>query len=78
MKHEKKERERKKKRKEKERKEIRRIKKKEKETNVTYAIGNVKFAECFCVCRVYSLGHSANKLFAECCHKNTRQKKNTR
>ena len=38
---------------------------------------NVKFAECFYVCRVYSLGHSANKFFAECCAKNTRQK-NTR
>ena len=30
-------------------------------------------AECFYVCRVHSLGHSANKLFAECCEKNTRQ-----
>ena len=38
---------------------------------------NVKFAKCFCVCRVYSLGHSANKFFAECCHKNTRQKKHS-
>ena len=48
--------------------------------------GILKFAECFYVSRVYSLGHSANKLFAECCAKNTRQreglpsvkKKNTR
>ena len=28
--------------------------------------GILKFAECFYVCRVYSLGHSANKFFAEC------------
>jgi len=27
---------------------------------------------------VYSLGHSANKFFAKCCAKNTRQKENTR
>ena len=38
---------------------------------------NVKFAECFYICRVYSLGHSANKFFAECCAKNTRQKKHS-
>ena len=37
--------------------------------------GILKFAECFYVCRVYFLGHSANKFFAECCDKNTRQKK---
>ena len=42
-----------------------------------YTTGNVKFAECFYVCRVYSLGHSANKLFAECCAKNTQQKKHS-
>ena len=40
-----------------------------------YTTGILKFAECFYVCRVYSLGHSANKIFAECCAKNIRQKK---
>ena len=37
--------------------------------------GILKFAECFYVCRVYFLRHSANKFFAEWCAKNTRQKK---
>ena len=36
-------------------------------------VGNRHFAECFYVCRVHSLRHSANKLFAKCCKKNTRQ-----
>ena len=33
--------------------------------------GNLKFAECFYVCRVHLLGRSANKFFAEFYHKNT-------
>ena len=37
-----------------------------------FTTGILKFTECFYVCRVYFLGHSANKLFAECCTKNTR------
>ena len=40
--------------------------------------GNRLFAECFYVCRVHCLGHSANKHFAECCEKNTRQNNFTR
>ena len=43
----------------------------------SHTTGILKFAECLFVCRVYSLGHSANKFFAECYPKNTQQKKNT-
>ena len=38
-----------------------------------YTTGNLKFVECFYVCQVYSLRHSANKFFTECYPKNTRQ-----
>jgi len=37
--------------------------------------GNLKFAECFYVSRVYFLGHSANKFFAECYLKTLGKKK---
>lgn len=33
---------------------------------------NKNLPECFYVCRVYYLRHLANKVFAECCSKNTR------
>ena len=36
--------------------------------------GNIEFDECFYICRVYFLGHSANKFFDECFTKNTRQR----
>ena len=41
------------------------------------ATGNVKFAECFYVCRVYSLGHSANKFFASAALKTLGKKKHS-
>jgi len=31
-----------------------------------YTTGNCRFAECQVLCRVFSIGHSANKLFGEC------------
>ena len=40
--------------------------------------GNNIFAKCINVCQVYFIGHSANKLFAECCKKHTRQNNDTR
>ena len=36
------------------------------------------FTECQNICRVHSIGHSAKKLFAECCRNHTRQNNGTR
>ena len=40
-----------------------------------FTTGNLKFAECFYVCRVHFLGHLANKFFVECCSKNKSHQK---
>ena len=45
---------------------------------LTITTGNSMFAECSTFCRVYFFVHSANKVFAECHTKNTRQNKYTR
>ena len=43
--------------------------------NVANTIRNNRFAECQNICPVHCIGHSAKKLFAECCINHTRQTK---
>ena len=49
-----------------------------KDVHITFTTRNLKVAECCMLCRVQSLGHSANDSFAECHAKNTQQTNCTR